>query len=273
MGIVSMKSLLEAGVHFGHQTKRWNPRMRDFIFTSRNGIHIIDLRQSSDRAEKAYFMIREMAAQGKRFLFVGTKKQSQDIVEEEAKRCGQFYVNQRWYGGTLTNFVTIRKRVDRMKELRELEANGELQKLPTKEYAQIKKELDRLNKFLTGIENMDELPELVFITDTHKEHLAILEARRLRIPTIAILDTNCDPTMIDYPLPGNDDAIRSIRFFTNLIANAIIEGREGYQTEEEPEKEDAFEGSKEELSPTDEKISEPVSKPVSENVDIPIDNQ
>jgi small subunit ribosomal protein S2 len=246
-----MKSLLEAGVHFGHQTKRWNPRMRDFIFTSRNGIHIIDLRQSSDRAERAYFMIREMAAQGKRFLFVGTKKQSQDIVEEEAKRCGQFYVNQRWYGGTLTNFVTIRKRVDRMKELRELEASGELQKLPTKEYASLKKELDRLTKFLTGIENMDDLPSLVFITDTHKEHLAILEAKRLRIPTIAILDTNCDPTLIDYPLPGNDDAIRSIRFFTNLIANAIIEGREGYQTEEEPQKEDAFESSEDNTTPSD----------------------
>jgi small subunit ribosomal protein S2 len=268
-----MKSLLEAGVHFGHQTKRWNPKMRDFIFTSRNGIHIIDLRQSSDRAEKAYFMIREMAAQGKRFLFVGTKKQSQDIVEEEAKRCGQFYVNQRWYGGTLTNFITIRKRVDRMKELRELEATGELQKLPVKEYARLKKELDRLNKFLTGIENMDELPELVFITDTHKEHLAILEARRLRIPTIAILDTNCDPTLIDYPLPGNDDAIRSIRFFTNLIANAIIEGREGYQAEEEPEKEDAFEAAGDGPSVTEEKPSDESSKPISENVDIPTNTQ
>ena len=251
-----MKSLLEAGVHFGHQTKRWNPKMRDFIFTSRNGIHIIDLRQSSDRAERAYLMIREMAAQGKRFLFVGTKKQSQDIVEEEAKRCGQFYVNQRWYGGTLTNFITIRKRVDRMKELRELEATGELQKLPIKEYAREKKELDRLNKFLTGIENMDELPDLVFITDTHKEHLAILEARRLRIPTIAIVDTNCDPTVIDYPLPGNDDAIRSIRFFTNLMANAVIEGREGYQVEEEALKEDVFETANE--APSSE---EPQDKP------------
>jgi small subunit ribosomal protein S2 len=230
LGIVNMKSLLEAGVHFGHQTKRWNPKMKDFIFTSRNGIHIIDLRQSAERSEMAYLFVRNIASQGGRVLFVGTKKQSQDIIKEEALRTGMYYINERWFGGTLTNFQTIRNRIDFMKKLQEREASGEFDKLPIKEAAKLRKEKDRLEKFLTGIVHMTELPQAVFVTDTHKERLAILEAKRLRIPTIAIVDTNCDPTEIDLPLPGNDDAIRSIRFFTSLIAEAIVEGKEGYQT-------------------------------------------
>ncbi len=230
-----MKSLLEAGVHFGHQTKRWNPKMRDFIFTSRNGIHIIDLRQSAERAEVAYQFIRNLSSQGGKVLFVGTKKQSQDIVREEALRTGMFFINERWFGGTLTNFQTIRSRIDFMKKLQDRESMGEFDKLPIKEAAKIRKEKDRLEKFLTGIVGMTELPQAVFVTDTHKERLAILEAKRLRIPTIAIVDTNCDPTEIDFPLPGNDDAIRSIRFFTSLVAEAVIEGKEGYQSSDIPE--------------------------------------
>jgi len=233
LGIINMKSLLEAGVHFGHQTKRWNPKMKDFIFTARNGIHIIDLRQSAERAEMAYNFVKETAAKGGKFLLVGTKKQSQDIVKEEAIRSGQFYVNQRWFGGTLTNFATIRSRIEFLQKLKEQEESGYLQKLPIKEQAKLLKEKNRLEKFLTGIQDMTELPAAVFITDTHKEHLAIMEAKRLRIPTIAIVDTNCDPTELDFPLPGNDDAIRSIRFFTSLISDAIIEGKEGFQSSEE----------------------------------------
>jgi len=240
LGIINMKSLLEAGVHFGHQTKRWNPKMKDFIFTARNGIHIIDLRQSAERAEAAYHFVHDKTSKGGRILFVGTKKQSQDIVKEEAIRSGQYYVNQRWFGGTLTNYITIRKRIEFMEKLAEQEESGYLQKLPVKEYAKMKKEKERLEKFLTGIKDMTELPQMVFVTDTHKEHLAILEARRLRIPTIAIVDTNCDPTEVDFPLPGNDDAIRSIRFFTSLISDAAIEGREGLQTTEEQPKEEVF---------------------------------
>lgn len=239
LGIINMKSLLEAGVHFGHQTKRWNPKMKDFIFTARNGIHIIDLRQSAERAEMAYNFVRDTAAKGGKFLLVGTKKQSQDIVKEEAMRSGQYYINQRWFGGTLTNFATIRSRIDFLQKLKEQEESGYLQKLPIKEQAKLLKEKARLEKFLTGIQDMTELPAAVFITDTHKEHLAIMEAKRLRIPTIAIVDTNCDPTELDYPLPGNDDAIRSIRFFTSLISDAILEGKEGFQTLEEEPAQDA----------------------------------
>ncbi len=233
-----MKSLLEAGVHFGHQTKRWNPKMRDFIFTSRNGIHIIDLRQSAERAEMAYKFVRNVSSQGGRILFVGTKKQSQDIIREEAARTGMHFINERWFGGTLTNFQTIRNRIDFMRELQKRDENGEFDKLPVKEAAKLRKEKLRLEKFLTGIVEMTELPQAVFVTDTHKERLAILEARRLRIPTIAIVDTNCDPTEIDFPLPGNDDAIRSIRFFTSLIAEAVIEGKEGFQSTDLPTEND-----------------------------------
>lgn len=236
-----MKSLLEAGVHFGHQTKRWNPKMKDFIFTARNGIHIMDLRQTVERLEEAYNFVRDVSTKGGKVLFVGTKKQAQDIVKEEAIRCNMYYVNIRWYGGLITNFDTIKKRIKKMKDLEKLEASEQLQKLPIKEYSRIKKELDRLKLTLEGIREMTELPQAIFITDTHKDRLAVLEAKRLRIPSIAIVDTNSDPTEIAFPIPANDDAIRSIRLITSIIANAVIEGLEGYQITEEEEKEEIFE--------------------------------
>jgi small subunit ribosomal protein S2 len=235
-----MRNLLEAGVHFGHQTKRWNPKMKDFIFTARNGIHIMDLRQTSERLEAAYNYVRDVAKRGGKVLFVGTKKQAQDIVKEEALRCGMYYVNIRWFGGLLTNFQTIRQRIQKLDELEESEKNNQLQKLPPKEYAKLKKEKERLATFLEGIRDMTELPQVVFITDTHKDRLAILEARRLRIPSIAITDTNSDPTEVNFPIPGNDDAIRSIRLITSIIADAVIEGLEGYQVTEEEKKEEIF---------------------------------
>lgn len=235
-----MRNLLEAGVHFGHQTKRWNPKMKDFIFTARNGIHIMDLRQTSERLEAAYNFVRDIAKRGGKVLFVGTKKQAQDIVKEEAIRCGMYYVNIRWFGGLLTNFQTIRQRIQKLDELEEAEKNNQLQKLPPKEYAKLKKEKERLATFLEGIRDMTELPQVVFISDTHKDRLAILEAKRLRIPSIAITDTNSDPTEVNFPIPGNDDAIRSIRLITSIIADAVIEGLEGYQVTEEEKKEEIF---------------------------------
>lgn len=235
-----MRNLLEAGVHFGHQTKRWNPKMKDFIFTARNGIHIMDLRQTSERLETAYNFVRDIAKRGGKVLFVGTKKQAQDIVKEEAIRCGMYYVNIRWFGGLLTNFQTIRQRIQKLDELEEAEKNNQLQKLPPKEYAKLKKEKERLATFLEGIRDMTELPQVVFISDTHKDRLAILEAKRLRIPSIAITDTNSDPTEVNFPIPGNDDAIRSIRLITSIIADAVIEGLEGYQVTEEEKKEEIF---------------------------------
>jgi small subunit ribosomal protein S2 len=235
-----MRSLLEAGVHFGHQTKRWNPKMKDFIFTARNGIHIMDLRQTSERLEAAYNFVLDASRRGGKVLFVGTKKQAQDIVKEEALRCGMYYVNVRWFGGLLTNFQTIRQRIQKLKELEEAEKNNLLQKLPPKEYAKLKKEKERLATFLEGIRDMTELPQVVYVTDTHKDRIAILEAKRLRIPSIAITDTNSDPTEVNFPIPGNDDAIRSIRLITSIIADAVIEGLEGYQVTEEEKKEEIF---------------------------------
>jgi len=235
-----MRSLLEAGVHFGHQTKRWNPKMKDFIFTARNGIHIMDLRQTVERAEAAYSFVHDISGKGGKVLFVGTKKQAQDIVKEEALRCGMYYVNMRWFGGLLTNFQTIRQRIQKMKELEEAEESNQLQKLPLKEYAKLKKIKERLSVFLNGIRDMTELPQVVFVTDTHKDRLAILEAKKLRIPSIALVDTNSDPTEVKFPIPGNDDAIRSIRLLTSIIADAVIEGLEGYQIAEEEKKEEVF---------------------------------
>jgi small subunit ribosomal protein S2 len=235
-----MRSLLEAGVHFGHQTKRWNPKMKDFIFTARNGIHIMDLRQTSERLEAAYNFVLDASRRGGKVLFVGTKKQAQDIVKEEALRCGMYYVNVRWFGGLLTNFQTIRQRIQKLKELEEAEKNNLLQKLPPKEYAKLKKEKERLATFLEGIRDMTERPQVVYVTDTHKDRIAILEAKRLRIPSIAITDTNSDPTEVNFPIPGNDDAIRSIRLITSIIADAVIEGLEGYQVTEEEKKEEIF---------------------------------
>ena len=240
MGIVSMKSLLEAGAHFGHQTKRWNPKMREYIFTSRNGIHIIDLRQTVEKIEEAYNFVQQRVARGGKILFVGTKKQAQDIVKEEATRCGMFYVNQRWFGGSLTNFKTFRLRVEKLNSLERDFESGQLQKLPLKEFAKFKKEKERLQFFLEGIRKMEEVPQIMFIADTHEDKLAILEARRLRIPSISIVDTNSDPTGISIPIPGNDDAIRSIRLFTGMIADAVIEGLEGYQVASNEKKEEIF---------------------------------
>ncbi len=219
-----MKQLLEAGVHFGHQTRRWNPKMAPFIFTQRNGIHIIDLQKSVPLIETAYRFVRDTAVQGGHILFVGTKKQAQDAIREEATRAHQFFVNQRWLGGMLTNFATIKMRIDRLHELVDMRDNGTLEILPKREQAMLMDELARLEKYLGGIAAMKTLPSAIYIVDTRKEHIAIAEARKLGVPIVAIIDTNCDPDEADYPIPGNDDAIRAVRLITNRIANAAQEG-------------------------------------------------
>jgi small subunit ribosomal protein S2 len=229
MAVVSMKQLLEAGVHFGHQTRRWNPKMDKYIFTERNGIYIIDLQKTVKMMEQAYNFVRDIAQDGANILFVGTKKQAQEAVKEEAERCNMFYVNHRWLGGTLTNFQTIRKRIDRLHELERMEEDGTFDVLPKKEVILLKKEKARLEKFLGGIKNMKKLPDAVFIIDPRKERIAVAEARKLNIPIISIVDTNCDPDEVDYVIPGNDDAIRAVRLFTSKIADAILEGRQGEQ--------------------------------------------
>jgi small subunit ribosomal protein S2 len=229
MAVVSMKQLLEAGVHFGHQTRRWNPKMEKYIFTERNGIYIIDLQKTVKMMEEAYNYVRELASRGGTLLFVGTKKQAQDAVREEAERCGMFYVNHRWLGGTLTNFQTIRKRIERLHELKRMEEDGTFDVLPKKEVVLLRKEHARLEKFLGGIKEMKELPDAVFIIDPRKERIAVAEARRLGIPIIAIVDTNCDPDEVDYIIPGNDDAIRAVRLFTSKMADAVLEGKQGEQ--------------------------------------------
>jgi small subunit ribosomal protein S2 len=231
MAIISMKQLLEAGVHFGHQTRRWNPKMSRYIFTERNGIYIIDLQKTVKKVEEAYNFVRELAAEGKTVLFVGTKKQAQDSVKEEAERVGQYFVNQRWLGGTLTNFSTIQKRIDRLKQLETMEADGTFDVLPKKEVIVLNKEKDRLEKFLGGIKGMKGLPGALFIIDPRKERIAVAEARKLGIPIVAIVDTNCDPDEIDYVIPGNDDAIRAVKLLTGKMADAILEGRQGEQAE------------------------------------------
>jgi small subunit ribosomal protein S2 len=223
--IISMKQLLEAGVHFGHQTRRWNPKMKPFIFMERNGIHIIDLQQTVARLNEAYKFVKELAARGDTLLFVGTKKQAQEAVAEEARRCGMFYVNQRWLGGMLTNFQTIQSRIRYLRELEARRDRGEFERLPKKEAQHLQDDLARLERILGGIKEMRRLPSAVFIIDTRKEHTAVLEARRLEIPVIALADTNCDPDEIDYPIPANDDAIRAVRLLCSKIADAVIEGR------------------------------------------------
>ncbi|MBL0388942.1 30S ribosomal protein S2 [Tumebacillus sp. ITR2] len=229
MAIISMKQLLEAGVHFGHQTRRWNPKMSRYIFTERNGIYIIDLQKTVKKVEEAYNFVRELAAEGKTVLFVGTKKQAQDSVKEEAERVGQYFVNQRWLGGTLTNFSTIQKRIERLTLLETMEQDGTFEVLPKKEVIVLKKEMDRLEKFLGGIKGMKSLPGALFIIDPRKERIAVAEARKLGIPIVAIVDTNCDPDEIDYVIPGNDDAIRAVKLLTAKIADAIMEGKQGEQ--------------------------------------------
>ena len=227
--VITMKQLLEAGVHFGHQTKRWNPKMKRYIFTARNGIYIIDLQQTVKMFRAAYDFVRDMAAEGKTVLFVGTKKQAQEAVEEEARRAGTPYVNVRWLGGMLTNFQTIRKSLDRLQKLTEMTTDGTAEKLPKKEVLRLAKERARLEKVLGGIKDLRRVPDAIFVVDPSREEIAVLEARRLAVPIIAIVDTNCDPDLIDYVIPGNDDAIRAIKLFLGKIADAILEGKAAYQ--------------------------------------------
>ena len=227
MSVISMKQLLEAGVHFGHQTRKWNPKMAPYIFTSRNDIHIINLEDTAVLIDRAYEYVKEMASQGKTILFVGTKKQAQQAMEDEAKRCGMYYINSRWLGGTLTNFKTIRTRIDRLNKLNNMEKVGEFDLLPKKEVAKLVAERDKLEKNLGGIKDMTKLPDLLFIVDTKKEHIAVKEAKSMGIPVVALLDTNCDPEPIDYIIPGNDDAIRAVSLIAQAIANAVIEAKEG----------------------------------------------
>ena len=235
MAVVSMKQLLEAGVHFGHQTRRWNPKMAPYIYTERNGIYIIDLQKTVKKLEEAYNFVRDTSANGGNILFVGTKKQAQDAIKEEAARCGGYYVNARWLGGMLTNFRTMRTRVDRLAQLRKMEEDGTFAMLPKKEVIKHQAEIEKLEKYLGGVKEMKKLPAALFIVDPRKERNAIAEARKLNIPIVAIVDTNCDPDEIDYVIPGNDDAIRAIRLISSIMANAMIEGRQGEQSEEAAE--------------------------------------
>lgn len=234
MAAISMKQLLEAGVHFGHQTRRWNPKMKKYIFTERNGIYIIDLQKTVKKVDEAYNYVKDLAANGGTVLFVGTKKQAQDSVRDEATRSGMFYINQRWLGGTLTNFQTIRKRINRLKDIERMEEDGTFDVLPKKEVVDMLKEKDRLVKFLGGIKEMNKLPDALFVVDPRKERIAIAEAHKLNIPIIGIVDTNCDPDEIDYIIPANDDAIRAVKLLTSKMADAILEVKQGEETEEVP---------------------------------------
>ena len=227
--IVSMKSLLEAGVHFGHQTRRWNPKMAPYIYTERNGIYIVDLQKTVRKLEEAYNFVRDLSANGKSLLFVGTKKQAQDAIREEAQRCGQFYVNARWLGGMMTNFKTMRTRVDRLHQLKTMQEDGTFDLLPKKEVVKLELEMAKLDKYLGGVKNMKALPKAMFIVDPHKERIAVSEARKLNIPIVAIVDTNCDPDEIDYVIPGNDDAIRAVKLISGAMASAVLEGKQGVQ--------------------------------------------
>ena len=232
MSVLSIKQLLEAGVHFGHHTRRWNPKMAEYIFTERNGIYIIDLQKTVKKFDEAYMAVRELSANGGSMLFIGTKKQAADAIKEEATRCGQYYVNVRWPGGMLTNFKTIKKSIARLKSLEKMKEDGTFDLLPKKEVAKLIKEMEDLEKNLGGIKSMDRLPSAVFIVDPRKEHIAVLEAKKLGIPVVAIVDTNCDPDDADYVIPGNDDAIRAIKLISSVLADAMIEGKQGEQFEE-----------------------------------------
>jgi len=232
MPVISMKQLLEAGVHFGHQTRRWNPKMKPYIFTERNGIFIIDLQKTVRKVDEAYNYIKEVALNGGNILFVGTKKQAQESIQFEARRANMYYINQRWLGGTLTNFKTIRGRIAYLKSLYEMEENGTFEQLPKKEVIKLKAEREKLEKNLGGIKEMTKLPDVMFVVDPRKEHLAVSEARKLNIPIVAIVDTNCDPDEIDYVIPGNDDAIRAVKLILSAMASAVLEGRQGEQVED-----------------------------------------
>ena len=237
MAVISMKQLLEAGVHFGHQTRRWNPKMAPYIFTERNGIYIIDLQKTVKKAEEAYKAMKEIAETGKPVLFVGTKKQAQEAIKEEAERCGMFYVNERWLGGMLTNHKTIQTRINKLRELERMENEGVFEVLPKKEVIKLRAEKEKLEKYLNGMKDMPELPGAMFVVDPRKENIAIQEAHRLGIPVFGIVDTNCDPEELDYAIPGNDDAIRAVKLITGAMANAIIEARQGAEEEVEAEQE------------------------------------
>ncbi|WP_042456366.1 30S ribosomal protein S2 [Neobacillus dielmonensis] len=231
MSVISMKQLLEAGVHFGHQTRRWNPKMKKYIFTERNGIYIIDLQKTVKKVEEAYNWVKELSANGGTMLFVGTKKQAQDSVKEEAQRSGMYYVNHRWLGGTLTNFETIQKRIGRLKDIERMAEDGTFDVLPKKEVVQLKKEQERLEKFLGGIKDMKQLPDALFIIDPRKERIAVAEAKKLNIPIVGIVDTNCDPDEIDVVIPANDDAIRAVKLLTGKMADAILEAKQGEEVQ------------------------------------------
>ena len=233
MSVISMKQLLEAGVHFGHQTRRWNPKMKEYILTERNGIYIIDLQKTVKKIDEAYYFVRDLAMNGQSLLFVGTKKQAQESIEQEAKRCEMFYVNQRWLGGMLTNFKTIQGRIAKLRKIEKMEADGDFALLPKKEVIKLKAEQEKLEKNLGGIKDMKKLPGALFVVDPRKEHIAILEAQTLGIPVVAIVDTNCDPDEADYPIPGNDDAIRAVKLIASKMADAVLEGKQGEQMADE----------------------------------------
>lgn len=256
MSVVSMKQLLEAGVHFGHQTRRWNPKMKKFIFTERNGVHIIDLQKTLKLIDVAYNVVKEVASEGGQILFVGTKKQAQDAIASEARRCNQFYVSNRWLGGMLTNYETIKKSIERLDEIDLMEEDGTFDLLPKKEVSNLENEREKLIRNLGGIRNMDGLPDLIYIVDPKKEYIAVREAHKLGIPVVAIMDTNADPEEAEYVIPGNDDAIRSVKLITSVMANAVIEGKQGVQMEDEQEEtqEEVKEESAEEVS--EEEISD-----------------
>ena len=258
MAVVAMKQLLEAGVHFGHQTRRWDPRMAEYIFQARNGIHIIDLQKASKKIDEAYEFIKEQVEEGKTVLFVGTKKQAQECMKEAAEKSGMYYVDQRWLGGMLTNFDTIQKRIQRLKELETMEQDGTFDVLPKKEVILLKKEMEKLEKNLGGIKEMTELPGVIFLVDPKKERIAVLEAKKLGIPTVGIVDTNCNPEDLDYPIPGNDDAIRAVKLIADVMANAVIEGKQGesFETVEEQDVSEEAESMEQVVSENEEKVEE-----------------
>ncbi len=259
MAVVAMKQLLEAGVHFGHQTRRWDPKMAEYIFQARNGIHIIDLQKTSKKLDEAYAFLKEQVEEGKTVLFVGTKKQAQECVKDAAIKSGMYYVDQRWLGGMLTNFETIRTRVQRLKDLETMQEDGTFDRLPKKEVILLKKEMDKLERNLGGIKEMDKLPGVIFLVDPKKEHIAILEAKKLNIPVIGLVDTNCNPEEVDYAIPGNDDAIRAVKLIADVMANAVIEGKQGesFEAEESEEQVETTEpASMEEVVENAEEVTE-----------------
>ncbi len=264
MAVISMKQLLEAGVHFGHQTRRWNPKMKKYIFTERNGIYIIDLQKTVKKVEEAYNFVKQVSEEGGKVLFVGTKKQAQESVKAEAERAGHYYVNQRWLGGILTNYKTISKRVQRISEIEKMEEDGTFDVLPKKEVVELKKEYDRLIKFLGGIREMKSMPQALFVVDPRKERNAIAEARKLNIPIVGIVDTNCDPDEIDYVIPANDDAIRAVKLLTGKMADAILEGQQGVSNEEVAAEQD--------IDLTEDETAESESTEATENTEATVES-